>query len=241
MSAPKRNQALIDFQDDDSIKVLLVSLKAGNSGLNLVAASQVIIFDPFYNPFVEFQAIDRAHRIGQQRPVIVHRLVVANTVEDRVLALQEKKRTLIEGALDENAQRNVGRLNHKDLGFLFVSLLLMCGLGLRVLTRGVGNWRPVDGGIRALQTVHHQHTYLRIHHAHAFFLFFFYIRKNHFLFFFSFFLCFGVLMGSGVRYWFFSSSPLSRYLEAFLCNCFGLLWWCHGGGGCGVVFFRRKK
>lgn len=133
MSATKRNEALIDFQETDSIKVLLVSLKAGNSGLNLVAASQVIIFDPFYNPFVEFQAIDRAHRIGQQRPVIVHRLVVANTVEDRVLALQEKKRTLIEGALDENAQRSVGRLNNRDLGFLFVRVSISI-LGWFMLT-----------------------------------------------------------------------------------------------------------
>ncbi|KAF8539420.1 SNF2 family N-terminal domain-containing protein [Trichophaea hybrida] len=119
MSASKRNQSLIDFQDDDNVKILLVSLKAGNSGLNLVAASQVIIFDPFYNPFIEFQAIDRAHRIGQQRRVVVHRLVVAGTVEDRVMELQETKRKLIEGALDENAQRGLGRLNAKDLGFLF--------------------------------------------------------------------------------------------------------------------------
>ena len=138
MSASKRNEALIDFQENDSIKVLLVSLKAGNFGLNLVAASQVIIFDPFYNPFVEFQAIDRAHRIGQQRPVVVHRLVVADTVEDRVLALQEKKRTLIEGALDENAQRNVGRLNNRDLGFLFVSLFSSL-LVLELLTWESGN------------------------------------------------------------------------------------------------------
>ncbi|KAI5785924.1 SNF2 family N-terminal domain-containing protein [Geopyxis carbonaria] len=119
MSSARRNDALMEFQDDESIKVLLVSLKAGNSGLNLVMASQVIIFaDPFYNPFVELQAIDRAHRIGQQRRVIVHRLVIPGTVEDRVLALQDRKKALIQGALDNKA---VGKLTHRDLGFLFVS------------------------------------------------------------------------------------------------------------------------
>ena len=79
----------------------------------------VIILDPFWNPFVEEQAIDRAHRIGQQRPVQVHRILVPNTVEDRILALQEKKRALIEGALDENASRNISRLGTRELGFLF--------------------------------------------------------------------------------------------------------------------------
>lgn len=119
MSSTHRNQALLDFTDKAEVNIILVSLKAGNSGLNLVAASQVIILDPFYNPFIESQAIDRAHRIGQQRQVFVHRLVVEKTVEDRVLALQDKKRKLIEGALDENASKGIGRLNSRDLGFLF--------------------------------------------------------------------------------------------------------------------------
>lgn len=122
MSSTHRNQALMDFTDKPEVNIILVSLKAGNSGLNLVAASQVIILDPFYNPFIESQAIDRAHRIGQQRQVFVHRLIVEGTVEDRVLALQDKKRKLIEGALDENASKGIGRLNARDLGFLFVCL-----------------------------------------------------------------------------------------------------------------------
>lgn len=125
MSSTHRNQALMDFTDKPEINIILVSLKAGNSGLNLVAASQVIILDPFYNPFIESQAIDRAHRIGQQRQVSVHRLIVRGTVEDRVLALQDKKRKLIEGALDENASKGIGRLNAKDLGFLFVRFRLL--------------------------------------------------------------------------------------------------------------------
>ena len=66
------------------------------------------------------QAIDRAHRIGQQKSVQVHRIIVENTVEDRILALQEKKRELIEAALDENASKSIGRLGVRELGFLFV-------------------------------------------------------------------------------------------------------------------------
>jgi len=98
---------------------MLVSLKAGNAGLNLTCASQVIMMDPFWNPFIEEQAIDRAHRIGQRRPVQVHRILVPDTVEDRIIALQEKKRALIEGALDEDASANIGRLGVQELAFLF--------------------------------------------------------------------------------------------------------------------------
>lgn len=121
MSSNARNEAVIEFSDSPRCKIMLVSLKAGNSGLNLVAASQVIIFDPFWNPYIEEQAIDRAHRIGQMRPVQVHRILVPDTVEDRILALQEKKRELIEGALDEKASQSIGRLGTRELAFLFVS------------------------------------------------------------------------------------------------------------------------
>jgi SNF2 family DNA or RNA helicase len=122
MSADARNSAVIKFTDDPHCNVMLVSLKAGNSGLNLTAASQVIIFDPFWNPYIEEQAIDRAHRIGQQRPVKVHRILVENTVEVRILNLQEKKRKLIEAALDEKASKDIGRLGVSELSFLFVSV-----------------------------------------------------------------------------------------------------------------------
>lgn len=124
MTSTQRNDAVLAFTDKPDCRIMLVSLKAGNAGLNLVAASQVIIFDPFWNPYIEEQAIDRAHRIGQMRPVQVHRMLVANTVEDRILALQEKKRQLIEGALDEKASQNIGRLGTRELAFLFVSLHL---------------------------------------------------------------------------------------------------------------------
>ncbi|RHZ54205.1 hypothetical protein CDV55_100066 [Aspergillus turcosus] len=114
-----RNAAVLEFTDNPDCKIMLVSLKAGNSGLNLVAASQVIIFDPFWNPYVEEQAIDRAHRIGQMRQVQIHRILVKKTVEDRILELQEKKRELIEGALDEKALKKVSRLGTQELAYLF--------------------------------------------------------------------------------------------------------------------------
>lgn len=124
MDSRARNDAVIQFTDDPNIKIMLISLKAGNSGLNLVAASQVIILDPFYNPYVEEQAIDRAHRIGQVRPLTVHRLTVERTVEERVLTIQQEKKDLIEGALDETEAKGIGRLGERDLAFLFVSLIL---------------------------------------------------------------------------------------------------------------------
>ena len=122
MKPVDRNEAVMDFSHNPGTKIMLVSLKAGNSGLNLTAASQVIIFDPFWNPYVEEQAIDRAHRIGQRREVNIHRILVKETVEDRILELQEKKRELIEGALDENAGRSLSRLGTRELAYLFVRL-----------------------------------------------------------------------------------------------------------------------
>ena len=126
MTASQRNDAVLEFSDPENrnCRIMLVSLKAGNAGLNLVAASQVIILDPFWNPFIEEQAIDRTHRIGQQRPVKVHRILVAETIEDRIIALQEKKRKLIDGALDEKASQSIGRLGIQELSFLFVSGVL---------------------------------------------------------------------------------------------------------------------
>lgn len=120
MNISDRNAAVAAFTDDPEVKIMLVSLKAGNSGLNLVAASHVILFDPFWNPYVEDQAIDRAHRIGQAKEVFVHRLLIGNTVEDRIVELQEKKRELIGGALDERGVMNVSRLDVRELAYLFV-------------------------------------------------------------------------------------------------------------------------
>ena len=119
MSATQRDEATRKFTDNPRVKVMLVSLKAGNAGLNLTAASHVILMDPFWNPFVEMQAVDRAHRIGQQRPVTVHRLLVQGTVEDRIVKLQEQKRSLVNAALDEGASKTLGRLSTEDLCMIF--------------------------------------------------------------------------------------------------------------------------
>jgi SNF2 family DNA or RNA helicase len=90
MSGRHREEELESFRGDPMKTVCLVSLRAGAYGLNLTCASQCVILDPFWNPFVEMQAIDRIHRIGQLKPVTVHRIVIAQTVEDRILALQDK-------------------------------------------------------------------------------------------------------------------------------------------------------
>ncbi|EKV07013.1 SWI/SNF family DNA-dependent ATPase Ris1, putative [Penicillium digitatum] len=119
MNLKERNAAVTAFTNDPACKIMLVSLKAGNSGLNLVAASHVIMFDPFWNPYIEDQAVDRAHRIGQVREVFVHRLLIENTVEDRIVTLQDQKRELISGALDEGGTMNVSRLDARELAYLF--------------------------------------------------------------------------------------------------------------------------
>ena len=82
------------FQEDPACGVFLISLKAGGLGLNLTAAEYVFLLDPWWNPAVEAQAIDRAHRIGQTRHVFAYRLLAADTVEDKIVELQQTKRDL---------------------------------------------------------------------------------------------------------------------------------------------------
>jgi superfamily II DNA or RNA helicase len=98
-STRDRSAVVARFQDDRGPPVMLISLKAGGTGLNLTAADNVFILDPWWNPAVEDQAADRAHRIGQDRPVLVTRLVARDTVEERILALQARKRKLADAAL----------------------------------------------------------------------------------------------------------------------------------------------
>src|SRR6202011_5658997 len=87
------------FQTDPSCRLFLISLKAGGLGLNLTAAEYVFLLDPWWNPAVEAQAIDRAHRIGQTRHVFAYRLIARDTVEERVLELQQHKRRLADAIL----------------------------------------------------------------------------------------------------------------------------------------------
>ncbi|MCY4265371.1 MAG: C-terminal helicase domain-containing protein, partial [Gammaproteobacteria bacterium] len=97
--AARRRQEVDAFQSGEAA-LFLISLKAGGVGLNLTAADYVIHMDPWWNPAVEDQASDRAHRIGQQRPVTVYRLVAANTIEDKIVSLHAHKRDLADRLLE---------------------------------------------------------------------------------------------------------------------------------------------
>lgn len=99
-STTNRAAIVEDFQKGERIKVLLLSLKAAGVGLNLTAADHVFILDPWWNPAVENQAADRTHRIGQQNPVLVHKLVARETVEEKIILLQEHKKRLAEAILE---------------------------------------------------------------------------------------------------------------------------------------------
>ncbi len=98
-----RKTPIREFQSGE-VPVFLISLKAGGTGLNLTAADTVIHYDPWWNPAVENQATDRAHRIGQDKPVFVYKLIAAGTVEDKILELQEKKSALINGLLSDQKE-----------------------------------------------------------------------------------------------------------------------------------------
>jgi hypothetical protein len=100
-STTDRGKVVNEFQSEGGPEVMLVSLKAGGTGLNLTAADHVFLVDPWWNPAVEEQAADRAHRIGQERPVMVYRMVARDTVEERILTLKERKRNLANVALGD--------------------------------------------------------------------------------------------------------------------------------------------
>jgi SNF2 family DNA or RNA helicase len=112
-STRDRGAVVADFQREEGPPVMLISLKAGGTGLNLTAADHVFLLDPWWNPAVEDQAEGRAHRIGQERPVMVYRLVAKDTVEEGILALQQRKRNLAEAALGEADQ--AGGITRDDL------------------------------------------------------------------------------------------------------------------------------
>lgn len=121
MSLSSRDRAVKDFNTDPEVTVMLMSLKAGNLGLNMVAACHVILLDLWWNPTTEDQAIDRAHRIGQTRAVTVTRLTIKDTVEDRILALQEEKRKMVASAFGEDQTGgSATRLTVEDLKYLFM-------------------------------------------------------------------------------------------------------------------------
>lgn len=117
-STKDRDSAIQNFQTDPTITAFLISLKAGGSGLNLTAADIVIHYDPWWNPAVEDQASDRAHRIGQKNVVTVYRLVAAGTIEEKILELKQKKRELVASVLSED-EGGAKKLSKADLEELF--------------------------------------------------------------------------------------------------------------------------
>ncbi|KAL8848000.1 MAG: hypothetical protein Q9221_006962 [Calogaya cf. arnoldii] len=114
-----REASLERLRNDEKTRILLCSLKCGSLGLNLTAASRVVILEPFWNPFVEEQAIDRVHRLNQTVDVTIYKLTVANTVEARILELQEKKRELAKQAIEGGGKAAAGKLSMKDIMNLF--------------------------------------------------------------------------------------------------------------------------
>jgi len=116
-STTRRDQVVREFQEDPECRLFLISLKAGGVGLNLTAADYVFLLDPWWNPAVEQQAIDRAHRIGQTRPVMAYRLLTKDTVEERVAELQEHKRGLAEALLGSDKSL-AAELTKEDLEVL---------------------------------------------------------------------------------------------------------------------------
>ncbi|HLD99607.1 MAG TPA: DEAD/DEAH box helicase [Bdellovibrionota bacterium] len=100
-STPKRQEIVEQFQNPEGPPVMLISLKAGGLGLTLTAADHIYLTDPWWNPAVEDQAADRAHRIGQKNPVLIHRLIASQSVEERIIALQRSKRELAKAVLTE--------------------------------------------------------------------------------------------------------------------------------------------
>lgn len=117
-SAPDREKAIRNFQGDEETRVFLISLKAGGVGLNLTAADYVYIVDPWWNPAVEQQAIDRTHRIGQTKNIFAYRMICKDTIEDKILQLQERKRILAKELIADDASF-VKALTREDVEYLF--------------------------------------------------------------------------------------------------------------------------
>lgn len=116
----KRDEVIESF-DKGKADVFLISLKAGGVGLNLTSADTVILYDPWWNPAVEAQAMDRTHRIGQEKPVFVYKLLTEGTVEEKILALQEHKKALADGIYGKPGEDS-GKLSNADIQVLFEPL-----------------------------------------------------------------------------------------------------------------------
>ncbi|XP_057247725.1 ATP-dependent helicase rhp16 isoform X3 [Beta vulgaris subsp. vulgaris] len=120
MTITARDNAIKRFHEDSDCRVFLISLKAGGVALNLTVASHVFLMDPWWNPAQERQAMDRIHRIGQYKPIRIVKFVIENTIEERILKLQEKKELVFEGTVGGSSDA-LAKLTEADLKFLFVT------------------------------------------------------------------------------------------------------------------------
>ena len=113
-----RGEVVERFNNDPTIPIFLISLKAGGTGLNLTGADYVIHYDPWWNPAVEDQATDRAYRIGQTKKVFVYRIITKGTVEEKIQKLKQQKRNLVDSVI--SVDRNIGKsLSYADLQDIF--------------------------------------------------------------------------------------------------------------------------
>lgn len=117
----QNRQALVEQFQEGTTPIFLISLKAGGTGLNLTRADTVIHYDPWWNPAVEDQATDRTHRIGQENPVFVYKLITSGTVEEAIIGMQERKRQLVDGILASDSSKAVS-LSEEDLEQFFMPL-----------------------------------------------------------------------------------------------------------------------
>jgi len=118
MTPAQRQRSIEYFMNNTDVEIFLVSLKAGGVALNLVEASRVFIVDPWWNPAAEWQSADRCHRIGQRRPCVITRLCIEDSVESRIVMLQEKKANMINGTIN-NDKTSMEKLTPEDMQFLF--------------------------------------------------------------------------------------------------------------------------
>jgi len=119
-TAPARRSEMVTAfqQEDNPVNVFLISLKAGNAGLNLTAANYVFLFDPWWNTAVQQQAIDRTHRIGQTKSVFAYKMICRGTIEEKIIALQERKKQLAEELVSAE-EGFVKALTEDDIAYLF--------------------------------------------------------------------------------------------------------------------------
>lgn len=116
-----RKKPVDEFQQGRT-PIFLISLKAGGVGLNLTAADVVIHYDPWWNPAVENQATDRAHRIGQNKRVFVYKFITKDTLEEKILELQAKKTSIAEAIFDHEHQKTAAQITQEEVNALFGSV-----------------------------------------------------------------------------------------------------------------------